>query len=66
MNELKFRDDPAAMERLVNAENAINEYTSTHPKKLSKIERGELGELLKERAAALSEATGLEIHSIVD
>lgn len=35
-------------------------------KKLSETERDELGELLKERAAALSEATGFEVHSIVD
>lgn len=66
MQELKFRDDPAAMERLMNAQNAIDEYVSSHPKKLSETERDELGELLKERAAALSEATDFEVHSIVD
>lgn len=66
MQELKFRDDPAAMERLMNAQSAIDEYVSSHPKKLSKTERDELGELLKERAATLSEATGFEVHSIVD
>ena len=66
MQELKFRDDPAAMERLMNSQNAIDEYVSSHPKKLSETERDELGELLKERAAALSEATDFEVHSIVD
>lgn len=34
MQELKFRDDPAAMERLMNAQNAIDEYVSSHPKKV--------------------------------
>ena len=38
MQELKFRDDPAAMERLMNAQNAIDEYVSSHPKKLSETE----------------------------
>ena len=52
--------------RLMNAQNAIDEYVSSHPKKLSETERDELGELLKERAAALSEATDFEVHSIVD
>ena len=66
MQELKFRDDPVAMERLMNAQNAIDEYVSSHPNKLSETERDELGELLKERAAALSEAAGFEVHSIVD
>ena len=39
MQELKFRDDPAAMVRLMNAQNAIDEYVSSHPKKLSETER---------------------------
>ena len=27
MKELKFRDDPAALERLANAQSAIDEYS---------------------------------------
>ena len=55
MQELKFRDDLTAMERLMNAQNAIDEYVSSHPKQLSETERNELGELLKERAAGTTQ-----------
>ena len=66
MRELKFKNDPAALERLANAQNAIDEYSTSHPGAFSESERREFGNLLKERAAALSEATGMRIHSIVD
>lgn len=66
MKELKLRDDPAALERLANAQRAIDRYSATHPGRLSDEEHREFGSLLRERAAALSEATGLKIHSIVD
>ena len=66
MEELKFRDDPAALERLANAQNAIDEYSASHPGRLSDEERSEFGSLLRERAAALSEATGFKISSIAD
>ena len=66
MKELKFRDDPAALERLTNAQNAIDEYSAAHPGRFSESEQKEFGALLRERAAALSAATGLRIHSIVD
>lgn len=66
MKELKFKNDPAALERLANAQSAIDEYSAAHPGSFSEDEHREFGALLKERAAALSEATGLKIHSIVD
>lgn len=66
MKELKFKNDPAALERLANAQNAIDEYSAAHPGSFSEEERREFGGLLRERAAALSEATGFRIHSIVD
>lgn len=66
MRELKFKNDPAALERLANAQNAIDEYSASHPGAFSESERREFGALLNERAAALSEATGMRIHSIVD
>lgn len=66
MKELKFKNDPAALERLANAQNAIDEYSAAHPGSFSEEERREFGCLLRERAAALSEATGFKIHSIVD
>jgi len=66
MKELKFKNDPAALERLANAQSAIDEYSASHPGAFSESERREFGSLLKERAAALSAATGLNIHSVVD
>ena len=64
--KLKFRDDPAALERLSMAANAIEEFTDSHPNELSEEGHEELRSLLKERAAALSYATGLNIHSLFD
>lgn len=66
MKELKLKDDPAALERLANAQSAIDSYCATHPGQFSDKEHREFGALLRERAAALSEATGLKIYSIVD
>lgn len=64
--KLKFRNDPAALERLSNAANAIEVFTDSHPNELSEEEHKELRSLLRERASALSDATGLKIHSICD
>ena len=66
MRELKFKNDPAALERLAKAQNAIDEYSASHPGTFSESERRGFGNLLKERAAALSEAADMKIHSIVD
>lgn len=66
MKKLKIKNDPVALERLSNAQNAIDEYSASHPGTFSESERLEFRELLKERAAALSEATEMEIHSVVD
>lgn len=66
MKELKFRDNPAALERLANAQRAIDEYSAAHPGRFSEKEHREFGALLRERATALSEATDLKIYSIVD
>ena len=66
MKKLKFKNDPAALERLANAQSAIDDYSASHPGPLSEDERREFGGLMRERAAALSEATGLRVHSIVD
>ena len=66
MNELKFKNDPDALERLANAQSAIDEYSASHPGRFSEQERREFGALLNERAAALSAATSLKIHSIAE
>ena len=64
--KLQFTNDSAVMERLANAQSAIDDYSASHPDPFTESERREFGELLRERAAALSEATSLNIHSIVD
>jgi len=66
VNELKFKNDPAVLERLANAQNAIDEYSASHPGRFSEREHREFGALLNERAAALSAATDLRIHSIAE
>lgn len=66
MKKMKVKNNPAALERLSNAQNAIEEYSASHPCDFSESERLEFRELLKERAAALSEATGMVIHSVAD
>ena len=66
MKELEFRDDDEAKERLARAQEAIDDYSTSHPNELSEEEHEEFRGLLKERADALSEATGMEIHSLFD
>ena len=43
--KLKFRDDPAALERLSMAANAIEEFTDSHPNELSEEGHEELRSL---------------------
>ncbi len=64
--ELKFRDNPAAIERLSKAQGAVDKYTKEHPRNLNEKEHKEFRKLLNERASALSEATGMKIHSLFD
>lgn len=66
MPELKFRDDPTALERLAKAQSAIDDYSASHPNEFNEQEHQEFRELLKERAAALSEATGMSISSVAE
>lgn len=66
MPKLKYRNDEEALRRLANAERAIDEYSSAHKGKLTETERREFGSLLNERAAALSQATGMRIHSLAE
>lgn len=66
MKKLKFKDDPTALERLANAQSALNKFSAKHSAVLSEADHHALNALLTERAAALSQATGLKIHPIVD
>ena len=66
MQQLKLRDDPESMNRLSKASSAVEDFWESHPSELTEEERGKLGDLLKARALALSEATGVKIYSICD
>ena len=54
------------MNRLSKASSAVEDFLESHPSELTEEERGKLGDLLKARALALSEATGVKIYSICD
>ena len=68
MNKLNFsKSSPESLERLSDVQDKIDDFCKEHPrKKLTDEQREELGELLRERAAALSDALGVKISSIVD
>ena len=66
MQQLKLRDDPESMNRLSKASSAVEDFLASHPSELTEEERGKLGDLLKARTLALSEATGVKIYSICD
>ena len=66
MKQLKLKDNPESVDRLSKAASAVEDFLASHPNELSDEEHDELRSLLSDRASALSEATGLLIHSICD
>lgn len=66
MPKLQFRDDPAALERLSQASNAVEDFISTHSRNLNAQEHEELRGLLRERASALSQALGQKVNTLFD
>lgn len=66
MSKLRLKNDEVAIERLSEAQSAIDDYLNTHPNRFSEEEHSEFRGLLSERATALSEATGMKIHSLFD
>ena len=66
MPKLQFRKDPMVLNRLSEAQQAIDDYSASHPQQFSDDEHQEFRKLLSKRAAALSEATGMKIHSLFD
>lgn len=51
---------------LYNADQAVRKFTKEHKNPLSEEEHEELGDLLKTRARALSDALGVEVGSVAD
>ena len=64
--KLDFRDDPSSINQLINVQNAIDEYSSSHPDGFDEKEHQEFKELLLKCASTLSEATGLKTHSLFE
>lgn len=44
--KLDFRDDPSSINQLINVQNAIDEYSSSHPDGFDEKEHQEFKELL--------------------
>lgn len=51
---------------LYNADQAVQKFGKEHKIPLSEEEREELGDLLKARARAFSDALGVEVSSVAD
>ena len=66
MPELKFKDDKKALRKLSRVQNKIDKFISKRPGEMSNRDHIKLRKLLKNRAKALSNATGMEIHSLFD
>ena len=66
MGKLTFKDDKEALRRLSDAQAAIDDFEEQHPGSWTEDEHAEHREMLNNRAKALSEATGLEIHSLFE
>lgn len=66
MPKLLFKDDKKALDRLTKVQSEIDKFSKKHPGSLNDKEHKELRTLLSKRASALSEATGMKIHSLFD
>lgn len=66
MKKLKLTKDKAILERLSRASQAVEDYSATHPNTFTDEQHKEFRKLLSNRAEALSEATGMKIHSLFD
>lgn len=66
MFELKFKDDKKALKRLAKVEKKIDKFHKSNSKDMTKRQHKKHRKLLKKRADALSDATGIKIHSLFD
>lgn len=66
MYELKFKDDKKALKKLEKAQMKVDKCLKKSPSEMSARDHKKLRKCLKQRAEALSEATGMEIHSLCD
>lgn len=56
----------AQSDDVYNADKAVRDFGKNHPKDLSEDEHKTLRKLLDNRARAMSDALGVEIHSICE
>lgn len=66
MNKLVFRDNPKALKKLSKVQGEIDSFIKKHPGKMTDRQHKRLRKLFSKRASALSDATGLKIHSLFD
>lgn len=66
MRKLKLTKDKTILDKLSRAAQAVEDYSAAHPKTFTEEQHKEFRKLLSNRAAALSEATGMKIHSLFD
>jgi len=66
MRELKMTKDKTILDKLSKATQAVADYAAAHPTPFSDEQHKEYRKLLSDKASALSEATGLKIHSLFD
>lgn len=66
MHKLQLTKDKKILAKLSRAAQAVEDYSAAHPKEFTEEQHKEFRKLLSDRAAALSEATGMKIHSLFD
>ena len=66
MGKLVFKDDKKALKNLSKAQGNIDKFLKKHPGDLTDRQHKQLRKLFSKRASALSDATGLKIHSLFD
>ena len=66
MRKLKLTKDKTILDKLSKAAQAVEDYSVAHPQAFTEKQHKEFRKLLTNRAAALSEATGVKIHSLFD
>ena len=63
--EFKMTKNKRKLRKLTKADNAVSKYAKSH-KAMNKRHHKKFRKLLKKRAAAMSNATGIKIHSLFD
>ena len=66
MGKLIFNGGKSTTKKLSKVQKSIDKFLTKHSGNLSKHNHSKLRKLFKKRAKALSNATGMKIHSLFD